>query len=258
MNPGRGDHKGAGLTDGLHGLGVQQQPVAAGYAQQAVLGSGVQNVNFGVSAVPLTAAGRDPELIFAAANVAAFTGRDWLMREIDLFISTNARGYIFIEADAGLGKTAFAAWLVKTRKYLSHFSRYSGGQTVRVALQNLSAQLIIEFSLNEFVLGEMLPEWAQSPEGFEFLLGKPAEKARRSWNPLVLVVDGVDEAERSAEGVPFGLPMLLPTGVFVVSTYRTGSSPGQPDTPTLRLAINKDDPRNDRDIHEFLTIAAAE
>jgi hypothetical protein len=35
-------------------------------------------------------------------------------------------GYVFVEADAGLGKTAFAAWLVRTRQYLSHFVRISG------------------------------------------------------------------------------------------------------------------------------------
>ena len=36
-------------------------------------------------------------------------------------MAENACGYVFIGAVAGMGKTAFAAWLVKTRGYLSHF-----------------------------------------------------------------------------------------------------------------------------------------
>ena len=80
-------------------------------------------------------------------------------------------GYVFLTAEAGLGKTAFAAWLVKTRGYLSHFSRYAGGRSVRAALQNLSAQLIRSPGLEDQAPGGMLPEWAQTPAGFESLLG---------------------------------------------------------------------------------------
>ena len=237
---------------------VWQYPVAVGHAQQAVLGSGVQNVTFGVSAVPVAAAVRDPELVFTAADVAAFTGRKWLAREIDDFMAGNPCGYVFVEAEAGLGKTAFAAWLVKTRGYLSHFSRYSGGLTVRAALQNLSAQLVVEFGLDDYTPGGMLPDWAQDPGGFEFLLGKAAERARESRRCLVLVVDGLDEADSPSDGLPFGLPRLLPGGVYVIGTHRTGRAPGQPDTAARTVRIGQDDLRNARDVGEFLTTAAAE
>jgi hypothetical protein len=99
----------------------------------------------GMSLMPLATAAKDPRPVFTAADVGAFTGREWLSDEVDRFIAGNPCGYVFVEAEAGLGKTAFAAWLVKTRGYLSHFSRYSGGSSVQVALANLSAQLIIEF-----------------------------------------------------------------------------------------------------------------
>ena len=87
---------------------------------------------------------------------------------------------MFVEAEAGLGKTAFAAWLVKTRGYLSHFSRYSGGGSVQVALANLSAQLITSFGLDDQAPGGMLPEWAQTPGGFEALLAMAAGRAARA------------------------------------------------------------------------------
>ena len=78
--------------------------------------------------IPLEAAAKDPGAVFTAVGLAGFTGREWLAAEVDRFMGTNPCGYVFIEGEAGLGKTAFAAWLVKTRGYLSHFSRYSGGR----------------------------------------------------------------------------------------------------------------------------------
>lgn len=180
----------------------------------------------GMAAIPLGTAAKDPRPVFTAANVAAFTGREWLSSEVDQFIAENSCGYLFVEAEAGLGKTAFAAWLVKTRGYLSHFSRYSGGSSVQVALANLSAQLIIEFRLDDQAPGEMLPEWAQTPSGFESLLAAAAERTDHRQQPIVLVIDGLDEADTPANGLPFGLPSLLPDGVYVVATYRIGRLPG--------------------------------
>jgi hypothetical protein len=212
----------------------------------------------GVSALPVDAAAKDPGPIFTAVGVDTFTGRGWLAGEVDRFIASNPCGYVFVEAEAGLGKTAFAAWLVKTRGYLSHFSRYSGGRSVRVALQNLSAQLVRDFGLDEQAPGGMLPEWAQTPGGFESVLGMASRRARERGLRLVLVVDGLDEAEPSDEGLAFGLPSLLPDGVYVVGTYRTGRWPGRPDSPAVTVLIGKDDLRNRRDIQEFLTKAAGE
>ena len=74
--------------------------------------------------------------------------------------------------------------------------------------------------------------------------------------PVVLVVDGLDEADAPADGLPFGLPSLLPDGVYVVATYRTGRAPGRPDAPVTTVRIAKDDQRNQRDIREYLAKAA--
>ena len=170
-------------------------------------------------------------------------------------MTANPCGYVFVEAEAGLGKTAFAAWLVKTRGYLSHFSRYADGGSVAAALGNLSAQLIMQFGLDDQAPGGMLPEWYRTPGGFESLL---AAAARKRQGPVVLVADGIDEADAPAGSLPFGLPLLLPDGVFVIATYRTGHSPRWPDTPAAVLRIARNDPRNRRDIGEYLANEATE
>ena len=180
------------------------------------------------SLVPL-ARGQGSGAVFTAVGLEEFTGREWLVAEVDGFMAANPCGYVFIEAEAGLGKTAFAAWLVKTRGYLSHFSRYAGGGSVAAALGNLAAQLIIRFGLDDLAPGGMLPDWARTPGGFESLLTAAAQAAAGS--AVVLVADGLDEAEAPDGALPFGLPLLLPEGVFVIGTYRTGRAPRRPDAP---------------------------
>jgi hypothetical protein len=239
---------------------MRQDLQASDAAQAAMLGSGVQNNYFGArlpAGVLLKTAARDPRSVFAAIGLGNFTGRDWLVAEVDEFMVSAPCGYVFIEAGAGLGKTAFAAFLVKTRGYLSHFARYAEGGSVPVALGNLAAQLIAQFGLDDQAPGGMLPVWAQTPGGFESLLAAAAEAAGHR-SPVVLVADGLDEAEAPDGALPFGLPLMLPEGVFVIGTYRTGHAPRRPDAPSRVVPIGRDDPRNRRDIGEFLAAAAEE
>lgn len=224
-------------------------PVSATYIGTQVLG---------ISSVPLVVAAKDPGAVFTAVGVEGFTGRDWLVAELDRFIGASPCGYVLVEADAGVGKTALAAWLVRTRNYISHFSRYADGRRTRAALQNLSAQLIRDAGLTEQAPGGMLPEWVQTPAGFESLLGMAALAVGPRPERLVLVVDGLDEAEPPGDGLPFGLPMLLPAGVFVIGTYRTGYSLARPDCPVLDVRIGKDDPQNYADINAYLRRVACE
>lgn len=169
-------------------------PVSATYiGTQVLLGS----------SVPVAIAAKDPTVIFQAVGATSFIGRTWLEAELDAFMAANECGYIFVEAAAGLGKTAFAASLVRSRRYLSHFSRYSDGRFSRSALQSLSAQLAMNYGVGS-VVGSILPEWAQTPSGFESLLGRAAEAARNKGECIVIVVDGLDEAEAVDNDLPFG------------------------------------------------------
>ncbi len=210
------------------------------------------------SQFPVQRAAMDPGKFFSSTRVETFTGRKWLADDVERFMAAHTCGYMFIEAEAGLGKTAFAAWLVKTRGYLSHFSGYSGGRTVRGCLQNLSAQLIMEFGLDGEAPHGMLPDWPQTPGGFDQLLTIAARRARDDKRQLVLVVDGLDEAEPSSEQLPFGLPSLLPDGVYVIGTYRTGRSPRSPQSPAETFKIVAQDPSNLADIREYLDAATSE
>src|ERR1700691_5490489 len=156
-----------------------------------------------------------------------------------------------------MGKTAFAACLVKTRGYLSHFSRYSGGGTIRAALLNLSAQLAQQFDLENRLPGRMIPQSLLTPNGFESLIDEAADQAAALGKKITIVIDGMDDAESDRHGLPFGMPSILPAGVHVIGTYRTGFSPVRPDSPHTVIRIDKNDARNLRDIRQFLADMAA-
>ncbi|NKE63838.1 NACHT domain-containing protein [Lentzea sp. PSKA42] len=188
--------------------------------------------------VPVDEAVRDLGPLFADVLADGFTGRRWLLDQIDGFLAERPRGYLWVEGDAGVGKTALAAHLVRERGWAGHFSRLTRGGSARVALRNLAGQLAREHGLAP---GGLLPGRWCTPEGFETLLA-------RITPPLVLVVDGADEAEQVPGAQPWGLPMELPPGVFVVGTYRTGSPPPRSTPPSTVLRLASGDPRNVADV----------
>ncbi|XVV00211.1 hypothetical protein ACQPW3_22450 [Actinosynnema sp. CA-248983] len=151
----------------------------------------------------------------------------------------------------------FAAWLARERDWPCHFTRRRRGRVTATALRNLAVQLIARFHLDErFAPGGMLPETAGEPGWFDQVLHAAAAVAGVTGEPLVIVVDGLDEAEHVAGDLPLGLPSTLPPGVFFVVTCRTGT-----DLPALRrpwqaLSITAEDRRNTNDLRRFLTDAA--
>jgi hypothetical protein len=192
---------------------------------------------------------RDIGPLFADVLTDGFTGREWLIKQIDRFLDDRPCGYLWVEGDAGVGKTALAAHLVCRRAWPGHFSRLTRGGSARVGLRNLAGQLVRRHGLEDLAPGGLLPERLCTPEGFETLLARAAERAEP---PLVLVVDGVDEAEPVPGAQPWGLPVELPPGVFVVGTYRTGSPPPRCAAPTGVLRIRAHDPDNVSDLAEHV------
>lgn len=145
--------------------------------------------------------------------------RPWLIDRIDAFMARSERGVFIIEWPAGVGKTSFAYQLAERRRYAHHFSELEPeGET---ALQALAAQLVMAY-------GDRLPARTVThvragrggrPAAFAELIGLAAEVAGE---PIVLVVDGLDEASVVGDGNPLGLPRRLPAGVFVIATQRPG------------------------------------
>ncbi|MGM1062038.1 hypothetical protein [Saccharothrix sp. Mg75] len=219
----------------------------------------------GPPGTPLRLAVQPVEKVFDLVRVDDFTGRRWLVDQYDEFAGNHRSGYFLIEADAGLGKTSFAAWLVARRGYPGHFTRLPGGRDRRAALRNLGTRLIVDLDLfpdieQRFMVPDLdrtlVPEWVDDPASFAALLDLAADKAMSREHTITLVVDGLDEEQPHTTPVPLGLPAHLPTGVHVVATCRTGTTLELDQTVCRVAPITAEDPRNLADMREYLAIAS--
>lgn len=174
----------------------------------------------------------DPAPLAEQLDLARFEGRKDLIARIDQRIARQDRGYVLVRGEAGVGKSALAAHLVWTRPCAHHFTRLEGGARNPVeARKSLAAHLIGAWDLAErFTPGDVFPAAAERPDWLaKVIRAAAAERDRQGERrPLVLVVDGLDEAEPDAPGmgtgVPLGLPKPdeLPRDVFIVATSRYG------------------------------------
>ena len=158
---------------------------AAGACQGAQFGSGNEQQNYFGPVTQYVFSGGferlrdvcfDPAPLARDLDLARFTGREWLIGQIDAFISDRPRGYVIIQAEAGVGKSTLAAHLVGTRPWLFHFTRLPGGRSPEAARKNLAAQLIARWDLQEWAPEGMLPVSSSRPDWFSRLLEAAARK----------------------------------------------------------------------------------
>ncbi|MCK6629062.1 MAG: hypothetical protein L6R45_28280 [Anaerolineae bacterium] len=111
---------------------------------------------------------------------------------IDTFLHGHDRGYFILEAEAGLGKTTFLAWLTRQRGYIHHFSELAPGlDGMGRDLKNLAAQLVLAYQLNVYEAEGVLPGAATRPDFLHRLLKQAADQ-RKEGEKIVLVVDVLD------------------------------------------------------------------
>jgi hypothetical protein len=147
-----------------------------------------------------------------------FVGRSEEFQKLDDFLRENSSGLILVKAGAGFGKTALLAnWVNASRDkdcfIAYHFfsQRYDITRSVARAYRNLLRQLYIYYELS----------YEQPPNDEnqlrETLYSILRERGAREDKPLVIALDGLDEAER-----PFSppFPTPLPENVFVIASGR--------------------------------------
>ena len=221
MTPGRQREPVQGIQ---YGLGNEQRNYFAPVGQQYLLSGGFERLRDMIF---------DPAPLARDLDLARFTGREWLISKIDAFIKNRPRGYVIIQAEAGVGKSTLAAHLAGTRPWPCHFTRLAGGRSPEAARKNLAAQLIAAWDLQEWAPQGVLPVSSSRPDWFRRLLEAAARKRDQQESdgerlePIVMVVDGLDEADPEAagavgRGLPLGLPESLPDGVYVVATSQFG------------------------------------
>jgi Trypsin-like peptidase domain len=197
----------------------------------------------------------DPESVFRRLDLELFAGRQWLIDQLDSFLQNpKKRGYFVLEAEAGLGKTAVLAWLVRERGYVHHFSELEPGPDgIERTLRNLAVQIARVYDLN--IPKTTLSSSETSGKNlFVRLLEEAAGKRNRNEN-IVLVIDALDEAETPYHQNVLGLPKVLPEGVFIIASKRPVAVTLEVDTaltPRRIVPLAASDENNRRDMELFL------
>lgn len=202
----------------------------------------------------------DPQMLYRELGLDEFTGREWLVGRVDQFLARNARGYLVIEADAGMGKSTFLAWLARERGYVTHFVRLMRDPNdVGSAMRNLNAQLIRAWDLDTYAAGGILPPAADRPEFLQEVLAAAARQRDllRPDEPIVLVIDGLNETTPVAGQNPLALPGRLPERVYVIVSQRTVHVPLRLEVRRQVVRIEAESVENQVDVREYLTARAA-
>jgi tetratricopeptide (TPR) repeat protein len=157
---------------------------------------------------------------------ALFVGREGKLAELDELL-TAQRGVAAVAAPAGYGKTALLANWARLRHgdgcfTACHFFTERVTRSVTEAYRNLLRQLYAYYELTD----EELPRDKQDLR--DTIIGLLNERGARTDEPLVIVLDGLDEADEAVDLFFYSVP----DAVFIVVSARWAGDnpPGPPST----------------------------
>jgi hypothetical protein len=232
--------------------------IAVGQAAiQSIFSTGDNNQFFIGYYERLSEAYLDPSALYQDLDLEHFTGRHEILNAIDGFLSDHDRGYLEIEGALGVGKTALLAWMAKERGYIHHFVQLMPSKgDVGVAMRNLSAQVIRSWKLESWSPDGFLPASASRPDFFHSLLQAAADKRDqlKPSEPIVLVIDALDEAGSTHGENPLSLPRRLPQGVYIIAAHRDVKVSLKVDPPKRVMSLTAEQSRDD--MAQYLRVAA--
>jgi WD40 repeat protein len=140
-------------------------------------------------------------------HLTRFTGREWVMTEVEQWLASSAR-VLWVTGEAGVGKSALAAWLCNRRPEIAayHYCRFGNSERVdpRRILFSLAYQLSTQLPIYQDRLNasqiDMTVAEINLPAVFDRLfanlLNDPVPITDK---PQVILIDALDEATRNGK-----------------------------------------------------------
>lgn len=182
-----------------------------------------------------------------------FVGREYIFAAIDAFVTHQPQGYITIEGDPGMGKTALLAQYVQQTHCIAYFNdRLAGRNRAVQFLESVCRQLIERYQLPHATL----PRNATADGSFLLQLLDEISSQLAPGQQLVIAVDALDEVELATHTPGANLlylPERLPAQVYFLLTRRRMSDPHlRVRTPQLVLNLVTYHAESQRDIQIYI------
>jgi hypothetical protein len=195
--------------------------------------------------------------VYNRIELHRFVGREWLSAKLDHFLRTERSGYFILEAQSGIGKTAYLAQLAETRGYIHHFVELQPGISGIVpGLRNLAAQVVRDFALKQEWIDDLLGGMGHRADFLERLLATASSSRRDGDPPIVIVVDGLDQAGTPEGQNVLGLPDVLPDGCFFVVSQRPVKVRLQTSSARTIVRIDSKETANLADLQAYIRNSA--
>lgn len=203
---------------------------------------------------------RQPFRAYVQALIGSYYERNPLVEAFLVFLEDHDRGFFAVEAEPGMGKSAFAAWVTTREERCSaHFLELSlGANRTPTVVRSLGAQLILAWGLYELATDGLLSADSGDPAWLHTVIEAAAARrdSEHSDQRIVIVVDALNAARDYPESMlPFGLPDQLPHGVFVVITSQAGQLKNLPLAQSRHVRLRPGNAGNQAALHGFLEAA---
>jgi len=184
-----------------------------------------------------------------------FTGRKFMFDKIDNILreKTFPCGYVIIEGDPGIGKSALMAQLVKKCDYFIHHFNVAlqSIDKPQQFLGNVCARIISCYDLPY----ETLPQGYEQDGSFlSRILEEVALKLGRD-ERLIIVIDALDEVNDARDQGPNNLlflPAILPKNVYVIAATRRLQDLRLRVSDLFRIYLDAAATENSRDAEDFV------
>jgi hypothetical protein len=208
-------------------------------------------------AVKSPSTARDRLQRFIAEKTEGFIGRDYVFDGIDRFLATEQSGYVIVEGDPGMGKSAILAEFVRRTKCIAHFNVRSQGVTTSAHfIESVHAQIAARFDLP---IASIPADAARDGSFFQQVVEEASARLAPGAK-LVIAIDALDEVDDNhvTDANILFLPESPPRGVFFLLTQRQRRHHPVPlltSAPCQKISLFEYGEASARDVRTYLVRA---